>query len=143
MLKNKIKLLYKKQKQIKNMKKINTIKSKLSIQMKEYILGFLILASFLTYYFDLLKDGMMVSGLIAVIISSYIVLLWSEKVNDERDEYIRSKVDRYLYILVMALFLIDIVYKTYIHHSYVSEIIILTILALSKIVLTKIVKNNN
>ena len=125
------------------MKKINTIKSKLSIQMKEYILGFLILASFLTYYFDLLKDGMMVSGLIAVIISSYIVLLWSEKVNDERDEYIRSKVDRYLYILVMALFLIDIVYKTYIHHSYVSEIIILTILALSKIVLTKIVKNNN
>ncbi len=125
------------------MKKINTIKSKLSIQMKEYILGFLILASFITYYFDLLKDGMMASGFIAIIISSYIVLLWSEKVNDERDEYIRSKVDRYLYILVMALFLIDIVYKTYIHHSYVSEIIILTILALSKIVLTKVVKNNN
>lgn len=119
------------------------IKNKLNTQTKEYILGFLILASFITYYFDLLKDGMMASGLIAIIILSYIILLWSEKVHDERDEYIRSKVDRYLYILVMGLFLIDIIYKTMIHHSYVSEIIILTILALSKIILSKVVKSTN
>ena len=116
---------------------------KISSEVKEYILGILILISFIAYYFDLMRDGMMMSGLIAVVILSYIALIWSERVHDERDEYIRSKVDRYLYILVMGLFLIDIIYKTYIHHSYMSEIVILTILALSKIVLTKVIKNNN
>lgn len=121
----------------------NKIINKISSEVKEYILGGLILITFLAYYFDLLKDGMMMAGFLTVVVLSYIVLIWSEKVNDERDEYIRSKIDRYLYILVMGLFLIDIIYKTYIHHSYMSEIIILTILALSKIVLTKVVKSNN
>jgi hypothetical protein len=51
-------------------------KQKLNNQTKEYVLGFLILASFITYYFDLLKDGMMASGLIAVVIMSYIVLMF-------------------------------------------------------------------
>lgn len=125
------------------MKKINTIKSKLSIQMKEYILGFLILASFLTYYFDLLKDGMMMSGLLAVVVMLYISMIWSEKTFDERDEYIRSKVDRWLYIITMSLFLIDIIYKTFTHQSYMSEIVILTILAISKTVLAKVVKERN
>lgn len=119
------------------------VTQKISNEIKEYILGFLILIAFITYYFDLLKDGMMMSGLIAVVILSYIALIWSEKVHDEREEYIRSKVDRWLYIIVMGLFLIDITYKTYIHHSYMSEIVILTILAVSKIILTKVIKNTN
>jgi hypothetical protein len=121
------------------MQKIN----KLNPKVKEYILGFLILASFITYYFDLLKDGMMMSGLIAVVVMLYISMMWSEKVNDERDEYIRSKVDRWLYIITTSLFLIDIIYKTFAHLSYMSEIIILTILALSKIILSKAVKERN
>ena len=118
-------------------------KNKCEAETKEIVLGFLIFVSFITYYFDLLKDGMMISGIIAVIVMIYISLMWSEKAYDERDEYIRSKVDRSLYIIIMVLFLIDIVYKTFTHQSYMSEILILTILAVSKIVLSKFIKNNN
>jgi hypothetical protein len=125
------------------MQKIIKSKLKISNDAKEYILGFLILVTFVTYYFDLLKDGMMTSGLIAIVVLSYIALIWSEKVHDERDEYIRLKVDRYLYIITMSLFLGVIIYKTSIHHSYMTEIVILTVLALSKIILTKVVKSNN
>ncbi len=125
------------------MQKINKISDKINSKVKEYILGFLILVTFITYYFDLLKDGMMMSGILAVVVMFYISMIWSEKVSDERDEYIRSKVDRMLYIITMILFLIDIIYKTFIHESYMSEIIILTILALSKIFLSKLVKERN
>lgn len=125
------------------MQKINKISDKINSKVKEYILGFLILVTFITYYFDLLKDGMMMSGVLAVVVMFYISMIWSEKVSDERDEYIRSKVDRMLYIITMILFLIDIIYKTFIHESYMSEIIILTILALSKIFLSKLVKERN
>ena len=118
-------------------------KNKWTGESKEIVLGFLILTSFLTYYFDLLKDGMMMSGLIAVVVMIYISMIWSEKVYDERDEYVRSKLDRYLYILTMSLFLIDIIYKTFTHQSYMSEILILTILAVSKIFLAKFIKDNN
>ncbi len=125
------------------MQKINKISDKINSKVKECILGFLILVTFITYYFDLLKDGMMMSGILAVVVMFYISMIWSEKVSDERDEYIRSKVDRMLYIITMILFLIDIIYKTFIHESYMSEIIILTILALSKIFLSKLVKERN
>ena len=121
----------------------NKILLNIKSETKECVLGFLILASFLTYYFDLLKDGMMISGILAVTIMLYISLIWSENVQDERDEYIRSKVDRCLYIITMSLFLIDIIYKTFVHLSYMSEIVILSILAISKIILAKIVKNTN
>ena len=67
-------------------------------KIKEYVLAFVIIATFITYYFDLLKDGMMMSGIFAVVIMVYISMLWAEKIEDERDEYIRSKVDRILYI---------------------------------------------
>lgn len=127
------------------MQKIMKNKFKLNMKSdtKEYILGFLIVLSFVTYYFDLLRDGMMMSGVLAVVIMLYISMIWSEKVYDERDEYIRSKVDRYLYIITMSLFLVDIIYKTFTHQSYMSEIFILTVLALSKIILSKFTKDNN
>ena len=122
---------------------MKTINNKINSEKKEYVLGFLILVTFITYYFDLLKDGMIMSGILAVVVMLYIGMIWSEKVYDERDEYIRSKTDRWLYIITLSLFLIDIIYKTFTHQSYMSEIIILTVLALSKIILTKVVKNNN
>jgi hypothetical protein len=115
------------------------IKSK----VKESILGFLILISFAAYYFDWLHDGMMTSGIVAVLIMLYISMIWSEKVYDERDEYIRSKVDRLLYISTLIMLLIDIVYKTFSHQSYMSEISILTVLALAKILLSKVIKDKN
>ncbi len=113
------------------------------IKVKEYVLALIIIATFITYYFDLLKDGMMMSGIFAVVIMVYISMLWAEKTEDERDEYIRSKVDRILYILTLVIVLGDIVYKTFSHQSYINDIIILTILSLSKIVLSKVIKNTN
>lgn len=112
-------------------------------KIKEYVLAFLIIATFATYYFDLLKDGMMVSGALAVVIMLYISLLWSEKVLDERDEFIRSKVSRLLYIITIVLILLDIIYKTFQHESYISSIIILTVLSLSKILLSMTIKDKS
>jgi nitrate reductase gamma subunit len=112
-------------------------------KIKEYLVALVIIATFITYYFDLLKDGMMMSGIFAVVIMVYISMLWAEKIEDERDEYIRSKVDRLLYILTLIIVLGGIVYKTFSHQSYMSDIIILTILSLSKIVLSKVVKETH
>lgn len=112
-------------------------------KIKEYVVALVIIGTFVTYYFDLLKDGMMMSGIFAVVIMVYISMLWAEKIKDERDEYIRSKVDRILYILTLVIVLGDIIYKTFSHQSYMSDIIILTILSLSKIVLSKVIKDTN
>lgn len=110
---------------------------------KEYILGVLITLSFISYYFDFFNDEMVVSGVIALVIVAYISILWSEQVYDERDDYIRSKVDRKLYIFTIILLLGDIVIKTFMHQSYMSELVILTLLALGKIFLSKLAKENN
>jgi hypothetical protein len=115
----------------------------MNIQVKEYILAVLIIGTFITYYFDLLKDGMMVSGIFAVVILLYVGLIWAEKIQDERDEYIRSKVDRSLYILTLLLLLTDIIYKTLTHQGYMSAVMILTVLSLVKILLSKFIKNTN
>jgi hypothetical protein len=118
------------------MKFINT-------KIKEYVLGAVILFAFALYYFDVLKDGMMISGVFAVVIMLYISMIWREDVVDERDEYIRSKTDRYLFIITLAVILIDVIYKTFAHESYMSDVIILTILSLSKIILGKFLKDRN
>ncbi len=118
---------------------MKTINSKI----KEYVLALLIVLSFLAYYFDLFKDGMMMSGIFAVVIMVYIGIIWQEKVYDERDEYIRSKIDRYLYILTLCLIFAGIVYKTITHQSYMDDVVILTVLSLAKVILSKTVQNNH
>lgn len=118
------------------MKFINT-------KIKEYVLGAVILLAFALYYFDILKDGMMISGVFAVIIMLYISMIWREEVLDERDEYIRAKTDRYLYIITLVILLSDVAYKTFAHQSYMSDVVILTILSLSKIILGKFLKDRN
>lgn len=109
----------------------------LTATTKEYVLSVLIIGSFITYYFDLLHDGMMTSGIIAVVVMVYIGIIWQEQTHDERDEYIRSKVDRILYIMTLVLLLADITYKTFAHVSYMNELSILTILSIAKVVLSK------
>lgn len=115
----------------------------LTTQFKEYILSLVIVLTFITYYFDLLKDGMMMSGVFAVVIMIYISIIWAEKAHDERDEYIRSRVDRYLYILTLILIFLDIVYKTLLHESYMDGVIILTVLSLTKILLSRFMRSRN
>lgn len=115
----------------------------LSITTKEFSIALLILGSFITYYFDLLHDGMMMSGVIAVILMVYIGIIWQEQTHDERDEYIRSKVDRILYIVTLVLLLIDITHKTFAHISYMSELVILTTLSLAKVILSTFLRNKH
>jgi hypothetical protein len=114
-----------------------------TIKTKEYILAGLIIASFIAYYCDLLQDGMVMSGILATIIVLYIGLVWAEKIHDERDEYIRSKVDRILYLVTLVILLVDIVYKTFTHQSYMSEILLLTILSLTKVVVSTMIKEKS
>lgn len=115
----------------------------ITTQHKEYLLAFLILGSFVTYYFDLLKDGMVMSGLFAVVMMIYIGIIWQEKISDERDEFIRSKVDRMLYIITLILLLIDITIKTFAHVSYMNELIILTTLSLAKVIVSAVLRNKH
>ena len=107
------------------------------------MLGGLIALAFLSYYFDFFKDGMVTSGIIVLVLVLYIALMFAETVHDERDEYIRSKVDRILYILTLLLILGDIIWKTFSHFSYMSEVVLLTILSLSKIIVAKVIKNSH
>jgi O-antigen/teichoic acid export membrane protein len=103
----------------------------------------LIVFSFLAYYFDVFKDGMMISGIFAVVIMVYMGIIWQEHAHDEREEYIRSKVDRYLYILTLLLLFINIIHKTFTHESYMDSVIILTILSLTKVILSKTISNQS
>lgn len=121
----------------------NSIKNKMSQKSKEIILGVSLVSLFIIYYFNLLNDGMMVSGVITLVIALYTVLIWQEKIYDERDEYIRSKVDRYLYVSTSIMLMIDIVYKTFTHTSYVPTLLILCALSIIKIFLSRFIKDNS
>lgn len=112
------------------MKKILTI-------TQDYIMPALIVFSFLAYYFDLFEDGMMISGVFVVVIMVYMGIVWQEHVRDEREEFIRAKVDRYLYILTLLLLFVNIIHKTFTHESYMDSVVILTFLSLAKVVLSK------
>ena len=119
--------------------KLNNISNK----VKELVLGLSLITLFFIYYFDLLNDGMIVSGFITLIAAMYALLIWQEKIYDERDEYIRSKVDRYLYIITILVLTADIVYKTFTHTSYISNMLILCVLSIGKIILSKIIKSTH
>ncbi len=114
-----------------------------SYKNKEIALGIILVILFFTYYFDLLRDGMVVSGIITLITSLYALLIWQENIYDERDEYIRSKVDRYLYIVTILMLMVDIIHKTFAHISYVSTLLALCFLSVSKIILSKLIKDKN
>ncbi len=127
------------------MKKLKLVKALqgISNKVKELILGLSLVTLFFVYYFDVLNDGMMVSGFITLIAAMYALLIWQEKIYDERDEYIRSKVDRYLYIITILVLTVDIVYKTFTHTSYISNMLILCVLSIGKIILSKIIKSTH
>ena len=127
------------------MKKSKLVKALqgISNKVKELVLGLSLVTLFFVYYFDILNDGMMVSGFITLIAAIYALLIWQEKIYDERDEYIRSKVDRYLYIITILVLTADIVYKTFTHTSYISNMLILCVLSIGKIILSKIIKSTH
>ena len=111
--------------------------------MNEVVLGGLLLGLLVAHFLGLFDPGMMVSGLMVVFSCAYIGFLWRESVYDERDEYIRSKVDRLLYILTLILLTIVIVYKAFSHSSYISEILIISLLSFGKIIMSYYIKNKN
>ncbi len=111
--------------------------------IKEIILGSLIAFSLIVHFFDLLNDSMMFSGIIVIIILGYITTLFQEKTSDERDEYIRNKTNRYLFVLTTTLLLLIIIFKIFTHIDYKQELLLLTIIAFAKIVLNKFLTDNN
>jgi hypothetical protein len=100
-----------------------------------------IVFTFLAYYFDFFRDGMMMSGVIVTVVVAYAALVWSEKVTDERDDYIRAKTDRALFILTLLLLLASIIYKTFSHESYAFEVTLLTVLAIAKVIIARYSRN--
>jgi hypothetical protein len=110
---------------------------------KEILLVILISLSLFVHFFDLLDESMMFSGLIVLIILGYITTLFQEKTQDERDEQIRYKTNRYLYILMISFLLISIIYKIFAHIDYNTELILLTTISFAKIILNKFINENS
>ena len=113
------------------------------LKLNEIALSGLLAGLLIAHFLGLFDPGMMVSGLMVVFISAYIGFLWRESVYDERDEYIRSKVDRILYIFTLVLLTTAIVYKAFAHINYISEIIIISLLSFGKILMSYYIKNKN
>ena len=112
-------------------------------KLNEVALGGLLVGLLVAHFLGLFDSKMIVSGIMVVFSCAYIGFLWRESVYDERDEYIRAKVDRLLYIATLALLTSVIVYKAFEHISYSSEIIVISLLSLSKIVMSYIIKNKH
>ena len=112
-------------------------------RLNEIALAGLLFGLLIAHFLGLFDPGMMVSGLMVVFTSLYIGFLWRESVYDERDEYIRAKVDRILYIFTLLLLTIVIVYKAFAHAGYLSEILIISLLSFGKIIISYTIKNKN
>lgn len=110
------------------------------LKLNEIALAGLLLGLLIAHFLGLFDPGMMVSGLMVVFTSAYIGFLWRESVYDERDEYIRARVDRILYIFTLLLLTCVIVYKAFAHVNYISEILIISLLSFGKIIISYIIK---
>ncbi len=119
------------------------MKIKNNLKNAEIILGIILFAFFLVHILGLLDKSMMLSGFLVITVCAYIALLFQEKISDERDEYIRSKVDRYVFIYVISLLMLVIIYKTFTHIDYSYELFALFSISIIKLVLAKTIKSNN
>ena len=118
-------------------------KTSSSLKLNEVALAGLLLVLLIAHFLGLFDSGMMISGLMVVFSCAYIGFLWRESVYDERDEYIRAKVDRILYIFTLILLTIVIVYKAFAHVNYISEIIVISLLSFGKIIISYIIKKTS
>ena len=114
-----------------------------TIKFAELILGLTLLIIVIIYITGLFDASMMISGAVVVLMCVYIGVLWSEGAVDERDEYIRSKVDRSLYILAIFLISANVLYYAFLHIDYKPQLVILCVLSASKLLLSKIIKEKN
>lgn len=112
-------------------------------KINEVALSTLLVILLVAHFLGLFGKGMMVSGLMVVFSCAYIGFLWRESIFDERDEYIRAKVDRMLYIFTLLLLTIVIVYKAFAHTDYTSEILVVSLLSFGKIIMSYIIKNKH
>lgn len=110
------------------------------LKINEITLAGLLAGLLVAHFLGLFDPGMMVSGLMVVFSCAYIGFLWRESIYDERDEYIRAKVDRILYIFTLLLLTVVIVYKAFAHENYISEILIISLLSFGKIIISYIIK---
>lgn len=109
----------------------------------EFYLGLIILSLMFVHFFGLLDQSMMFSGLILILSFTFIGLVWGERSVDERDEFIRAKTDRYLYLLTLTSLSVLILFKTFAHIDYFYELILISILTFGKLVISKYLKNTH
>ena len=110
------------------------------LTLNEIVLAGLLAGLLAAHFLGLFDSSMIVSGLMVVFSCAYIGFLWRESVYDERDEYIRAKVNRLLYIVTLLLLTVVIVYKAFAHENYSSEILIVSILSFIKIIISYSIK---
>ena len=113
------------------------------MKLTEIFLGGTLFALFLVHILGLLDQSMMFSGFLVTLTCLYIAIIWQEKTLDERDEYIRAKTDRYLYLLTLSVLILSIIYKTFSHENYLYELILVAILSIGKLVISKVLREKH
>ena len=111
----------------------------MKIKIGEFVLGISIVLLFLVHYFGFLDQSMIFSGILVTLVCAFIGLVWKEQALDEREEFIRTKTDRYLFLLTLSLISLSIIYKTFNHINYFEELLLLVILSIIKLFLSRFI----
>ena len=117
----------------------NTVK----IKNIELTLLFLLGMVAIVHYMGLLDMKMYFSGIIFFAVCVYISFLWKEAKGDERDEYIKAKTDRYLFLLCNFIISLYILLGIILHFDFSIPLLFLSIMTLSKIIISKFLDLKN
>jgi len=118
------------------------IKNYIKNYAEYFLVGILAFVAFV-HYAGLLDMEMYFSGITLLIVCVYISLVVTEKNGDERNELIKAKTDRYLYLFVNILLSGYVLTGILFHLDIKLATIFLGIMTLSKIIIGKILQNNN
>ena len=107
-----------------------------------FLIGILALVA-IVHYAGLLDMKMYFSGILLLLVCVYISLVITEKKGDERDEFIKAKTDRYLYLFINILLSIYVLFGILFHFDNTLATALLGIITLAKIIIGKFLQNKN
>lgn len=113
------------------------------INYTEYILLASLFVVGVVHYLGLLDMKMYFSGILFLIVCVYISFLWKENIVDERSEFIKSKTDRLLFLLLNAILSVYVLLGILIHFDYNNSLLLLAGITIAKIVISKYLENKN
>lgn len=113
--------------------------SKLS-KVTELLLGLVLLTTAYVHQAGLLDAQMVFSGLVLFVVCLFVVSVWGESAFDEREEFVRSKVDRWVYLFTVSVLGIHIAYSAFMHTTNTTSLYMLLIIALFKIIVSKYIR---